>query len=70
MSKCSSYQLCTQVIRKTIPVDVEIPMSTNDIFNWLTDCQDAAVLRYLGRYALRCAEGLDNPNEDDFRSRA
>ena len=54
-NKSDHYQPCTQLILKTIPVNIEIPMTTNDIFNWLTDCQDAAVLRYLGRYALRCA---------------
>lgn len=69
-NKSDHYQPCTQLILKTIPVNIEIPMTTNDIFNWFTDCQDAAVLRYLGRYALRCAEGLENPDEDDFRSRA
>ena len=60
----------TQELRKTIPVEVSVERSVNDIFNWLTDCQNPAALRYLGKYALRCAEGLENPDDDDFRSRA
>lgn len=52
----------TQELRKTIPVEVSVELSVNDIFNWLTDCQNPA--------ALRCAEGLENPDDDDFRSRA
>ena len=60
----------TQELRKTIPVEVSVELSVNDIFNWLTDCQTPAALRYLGKYALRCAEGLENPDDDDFRSRA
>ena len=58
-----------QELRKTIPVEVSVDLSVNDIFNWLTNCQNPAALRYLGRYAL-CAEGLENPDYDDFRSRA
>lgn len=60
----------TQELRKTIPVEVSVELSVNDIFNWLTDCQNPAALRYLSKYALRCAEGLENPDDDDFRSRA
>ena len=60
----------TQELRKTIPVEVSVELSVNDIFNWLTDCQNPSALRYLGKYALRCAEGLENPDDDDFRSRA
>lgn len=60
----------TQELRKTISVEVCVELSVNDIFNWLTDCQNPAALRYLGKYALHCAEGLENPDDDDFRSRA
>ena len=28
----------TQELRKTIPVEVSVELSVNDIFNWLTDC--------------------------------
>ena len=51
-------------------VEVEIEMSANDVFNWLVECQDPETLRYLGRAALRFAAGLENPDDDDFRSRA
>ena len=35
----------TQELRKTISVDVKVELSVNDIFNWLTDCQNPAALR-------------------------
>ena len=40
---------------------------------FLTGSRDATnieTLRYLGNYALRCARDLENPDDDDFRSRA
>lgn len=55
---------------KTVPVTVTIDVSKNDIFNWLTQCEDPETLRYLGRYALRLARTIENPDDDDFRSRA
>lgn len=60
----------TQIVHKSVSVEVEIGLSVNDIFNWLTNCQNSDALRYLGKYAIRCAEGLENPDDDDFRSRA
>lgn len=54
----------------TVPVEVQIPLSKNDIFNWLTDCTDPDTLRYLGSYAINCARCLEQPDDDDFRSRA
>lgn len=53
-----------------VPVEVQIPLSKNDIFNWLTDCTDPDTLRYLGSYAINCARGLEQSDNDDFRSRA
>lgn len=53
-----------------VPVEVQIPLSKDDIFNWLTECTDPDTLRYLGRYAINCARGLEQPDDDDFRSRA
>ena len=47
----------TQELRKTIPVEVSVELSVNDIFNWLTDCQNPAALRYLGKYALALCRG-------------
>ena len=57
-------------IQKTIEVDLDVEMTHNDIFNWLTLCTSAETLRYLGNYALRCARDLENQDNDDFRSRA
>lgn len=57
-------------ITKEVTVTVEAEVTKNDIFNWLTACQDIETLRYLGKYALRCAESLEHPDVDEFRSRA
>lgn len=62
----------TQTITKTasLSVNTDINIDTNDIFNWLTKCDDPETLRYLGKYANRRARCLNKPDEDDFRSRA
>ena len=57
-------------ISKHVAVTVEAELDKNDIFNWLTECQNVETLKYLGKYALRCAESLEHPDYDDFRSRA
>lgn len=51
------------------PFELRVPLTENDIFNWLTGCADKGVLIRLSRYAAKCARGLDE-NPDDFRSRA
>ena len=58
-----------QTITKTISNPVTIEISTNDIFNWFTDCRDIETLKYLGKYALAKASYMENPDNDDFRSR-
>lgn len=58
-----------QTITKTISNQVTIEISTNDIFNWLTNCRDIETLKYLGKYALAKASYMENPDNDDFRSR-
>lgn len=59
------------IVRKQIEISVDIELTANDLFNWLTDCRDIKTLNYLGHYALKCANDLENPPEDDdFRSRA
>lgn len=52
-----------------VSTEVEIEFTENDIFNWLNDCSSPEVLRRLGRAALSFARMLENPDEDDFRSR-
>lgn len=56
------------LVRKTVDVSVEI--TYNDIFNWLTKCENVEMLRNLGRYAIKCARDIEEPDDDDFRSRA
>lgn len=58
-----------QTITKTISNQVTIEISTNDIFNWFTNCRDIETLKYLGKYALAIANYIENPDNDDFRSR-
>ena len=58
-----------QTITKTISNQVTVKISTNDIFNWLANCRDIETLKYLGKYALAKASYMENPDNDDFRSR-
>ena len=58
-----------QTMTKTISNQVTIEISTNDIFDWLTNCRDIETLKYLGKYALAKASYMENPDNDDFRSR-
>ena len=58
-----------QTMTKTISNQVTIGISTNDIFNWFTNCRDIETLKYLGKYALAKASYMENPDNDDFRSR-
>lgn len=39
----------------------------DDIFNWLTKCENVEILRNLGRYAIKCARDIEEPDDDDFR---
>lgn len=57
-------------VRKIVAVDVEIELTTNDIFNWINNCQDHLTLKNLGNAALSFAAALEHPDDDDFRSRA
>lgn len=57
-------------IERDVNLHVEIELTDNDIFNWLTACDNPETLRYLSRYAASCAMGLEHPEYDDFRSRA
>lgn len=56
--------------RTTLCTEVEIELTKEDIFNWLNDCEDPQTLKYLGNAALRFARAIENPDTDDFRSRA
>ena len=63
-------RICDGKLKKNVSITVEIELTANDIFNWLNDCQDTRALRNLGRAALNFAKALENPDDDDFRSRA
>lgn len=65
---------CLGRIRTTIPVEVDIELDANDIYNWMQRCNDPETLRYISGVALRQAKRIEHPelyqDDDDFRSRA
>ena len=63
-----AYMKSPMKVRRNIEIEIEI--SENDIFNWLTQCDDPEVLERLAGTCRRYAQGLRNPDKDDFRSRA
>lgn len=59
------------VVSKKVESTIEIELTENDIFNWLTNCDDKETLKYLGNYArTRYKELSEKQPLDDFRSRA
>lgn len=60
----------TGTVKVPLSADVEVTLTENDIFNWLTHCDNPNCLEYLGKYALKLANNLRAPDDDDFRSRA
>lgn len=59
-----------QIVRKTVSVDIETTLTTNDIFNWLTACDDITTLRYLAKHVYRRISSFENPNNNNFESKA
>lgn len=61
-------------IHVTVPVEVDAELTTNDIYNWLQNCDNAETLRYISAIAKKQAERIEHPelfeDDDDFRSRA
>ncbi len=61
-------------IHTTIPVDVDVELSTNDIYNWIQQCNNSEALLYISSSALSAARRIKYPelyeDDDDFRSRA
>lgn len=49
---------------KTVTITQQVELDDNDIFNWLTMCQNPRTLRYLGRAAIRFAQGLEAGGND------
>ena len=58
-------------ITKRVTQDVlqDITLTGRDIEDWIDHCEDEQLLKYLGRIAIKRANGLNDP-DDDFRSRA
>lgn len=57
-------------LQKNVSVTVDIELTEADIFNWLDDCKNPHTLRNLARAALNFAKAIEDPDDDDFRSRA
>lgn len=61
-------------IHTTIPVEVDVEFTANDIYNWIQRCDAPETLRYISRVALSRAKHIERPelyeDDDDFRSRA
>lgn len=75
----SNKEECTSKVKSKVNYNAEvelqlthmlkITLSENDVFNWITSCDNVETLRYLGRYALKCAHSLENPDtENDIYS--
>ena len=60
--------------RGAIPVHLsttlEISLSASDVMRWLDTVTDVETLRKISRYARKQADAIENPDDDDFRSRA
>ena len=58
-------------ITKRVTQDVleDITLTGRDVEDWIDHCEDEQLLKYLGRIAIKRANGLNDP-DDDFRSRA
>lgn len=59
-------------VRTTIPVEVDVEFTVNDIYNWMQRCDDVEALHYLARTARSRIKEIEHPyiDDDDFRSRA
>lgn len=61
-------------IHTTIPVEVDVEFTANDIYNWIQRCDSPETLRYISRTALSRTKRIEHPelyeDDDDFRSRA
>ena len=49
---------------------VKLTLTERDIFSWLSNCDDPNVLRRLSKAARNRAFAIEDPDDDDFRSRA
>ena len=72
LNKSDIYLLTHGItITKRMTQDVleHITLTGRDIEDWIDHCEDEKTLKYLGRIAIKRANGLNEP-DDDFRSRA
>lgn len=74
-AKAKATPDCSIDVEIVTPFKVRVALDENDIFNWITACQDQEALERLGAYARSCAAQIRRKAEpdyqdDDFRSRA
>ena len=55
-----------------IKEDIIVPLTSDNIMDWINDCDDPDILETIGKKALKLAADIRNnfPNDDDWRSRA
>ena len=58
-------------IDKTVEIKLKLKLSSNDLYNWATNCYDLETLKYILRAIKSQIRSIENPQEvDDFRSLA
>lgn len=70
--KATPTPSCDVTITVTTPFSITVPLTKNDIMNWMNNCNDKETLLNLERYARYCAASVQaaETDNDDFRSRA
>lgn len=68
--KTSTTPQCEIEIRVDTPFCIKTTLTEYDITRWMDECKNPETLRLLSRYAMYCIQSLENPVDDDFRSRA
>ena len=57
-----------QTLSVKLNCTIEVTLTENDIFNWLTQCNYPNTLRYLANYARSRIQSIKTPDEDITRS--
>lgn len=59
-------------VQGTVPIAVEVALTADDVYNWILaqGVQDLAMLKTLRTQLNGHIRALENPDDDDFRSRA
>lgn len=61
----TNKKTCINEVQVELQGTMSVSLTANDIFNWITHCDNVETLRYLGGYALRLADTISNA-EDNY----